>query len=247
MDFYHKVAGNCSLFNDAPPLAEVVLEDISCKEFRIIYAEAFKPGAAWWHSDGRMSGSGLPAKRITDFHILATRTPRPECIPELALAQLEWDRENMEPKAAVIQLPPITAKGAEVMRQQLEDSMLHVGAGLMCAGPDAFVSVFEPQHSDAWIRINTAGRVKFSEGLMLRFAGMKIDIAVDAQSGRVRIGEAEHGKTLTKRGYVFARRIVPLIDFRCRPSALVYLFESFDGYLYGELAKAEVSYGDVEG
>ncbi|EOH1034852.1 hypothetical protein ACLMYS_003826 [Salmonella enterica] len=239
MDQYYKFGGDPALFDDAPPLAEVVLEDISRKVKRVVYAEALKSGACWWHSDGRPGRRGLPKERISDYVVLATRQPKPECVRELALAQLTWDGQFMSdgsgPKSAVIELPPITAKGAVVLKEQLEEAMRNSCDTPRIRVADEFVSVFEPQHQDYWMRLNTAGRVKFSEALMLRFTGMKIDIGVDEKTNRVRVCEADHGKKLSDRGYVYARRLVPMVDFRGGPSVMIYLYEHHDGCLYGSL------------
>ncbi|EIW6162772.1 hypothetical protein MF451_003769 [Salmonella enterica subsp. enterica serovar Saintpaul] len=254
MDQYCKTGGNAALFYEAPPLAEVVLEDISQANRRIVYAEALKAGACWWHADGRPGRRGLPKERISDYVVLATRQPKPECVRELALAQLTWDGQFMHDgsglKPTAIELPPITAKGAEVMKQQLEEAM-HYPHPQPCIrvrpADDPFVSVFEPQHQDYWVRLNTAGRVKFSEALMMRYTGMKLDIAIDQKTHRIRIGEADHGKKLSGRGYVYARRLVPMVDFRGAPSVMIYLYENDDGYLYGNLALAGNSNGvDME-
>ncbi|EAM1616280.1 hypothetical protein EU642_21835 [Salmonella enterica] len=258
MSSYHKTAGDTSLFENAPPMAEVVLEDISKRTRCIIYAEAYRSGATWWHADGRRGRRGLKAEQISDFIVKATRSPRREAVKTLCLDQLRWDLEHTkgEPTKMYHSSRQCLACGEPVA-----DGMIHscknkfvtlphvIPAPVVLAAPevtprrDVFVSVFEPQNADNWIRINTAGRIKFSEGLMLRFSGMKVDVAVDARSGRVRVGEAEHGKHLSARGYCFARRIVPLVDFSGGSSVLVHLFDGEDGYLYGDLALAEKAYG----
>ncbi|EHF0215353.1 hypothetical protein IFY47_003410 [Salmonella enterica] len=251
MSDYYKQCGDQTHFNDAPPLAEVVLEDISRKVKRLIYAEAFRPGANWWHADGRPGRRGLPADRMSDYTCIATRTPRPASISRLSMDQLAWDGQFFDgydqPMPVAIELPPLTARQSEEFKQQLNEARKE-GEPTVMKSADAFVSVFEPQHADYWVRINTAGRVKFSEALMLRFIGMKLDIAVDSATGRVRIGEADHGKVMSGRGYVYARRLVPMLDFKGSPSVVVYLALQPDGYLYGALALAEVVDGaDVEG
>lgn len=295
MDCYHKIAGDEDLFANAPPLAEVVLEDISRKTQRVIYAEAFRPGATWWHSDGRRGRRGLPPDRMSDYRCAATRTPHPAALERLTTDQLMWDLQharqepvkmysNMRPcvncgepvadgmihacKYSLMTdpgLPDITAKpcpkcgviGAHFCTGRKPSSFFdkaidwHDGHGNKLSpkpqADEVFTSVFEPQNNDNWIRLNTAGRVKFSEALMLRFAGMKIDLAV-SNSGRVRIGEADHGKILGKRGYLYARRLVPLVEFSGMSSVLLFLHEHEDGYLYGSLALKDGDNGPkVEG
>lgn len=247
MNAYHKTAGNVDLFENAPPMAEVVLEDISRKVKRVIYAEAFRPGAHWWHSDGRRGRRGLDPKRMSDYVCAATRTPRPTEINKLRADQLIWDLGHMEqkPMSMYSNTRPCMSCGEPV-----SDGMIHACKYPALIDPhfgitikprvilgqqqEVFTSVFEPQNCDNWVRINTAGRVKFSEGLMLRFAGMKVDVAV-SNTGRVRVAEADHGKVMNNRGYVYARRLVPMLDFSGLSSLLVFLHEKEDGYLYGQL------------
>ncbi|EKK5568028.1 hypothetical protein PN823_004448 [Enterobacter hormaechei] len=288
MDVYHKIAGDEGLFADAPPLDEVVLEDISRKTQRIIFAEAFRPGATWWHSDGRRGRRGLPSEQMSDYRCAATRTPHPSAREKLTADQLMWDLQHarQEPVAMYSSTRPCVSCGEPVA-----DGMIHAckystltdpglpvsgkpcpHCGILgahfCTGrkatlpfdqidwhdghgnrlspklqPDElFTSVFGPQHNDNWIRLNTAGRIKFSEALMLRYAGMKIDVAV-SQSGRVRVGEADHGKVLGNSGYLYARRLVPLVEFCGMSSILLYLHEHDDGYLYGTLTLKDGSNG----
>lgn len=290
MDAYHMTAGDTELFDRAPPMAEVVLEDISRKQKRIIFAEAFRAGAKWWQVDGRRGRRGLPADRLSDYRCAATRSPRPGELERLRAEQIVWDLQHMVEKDCQMypstrpcmgcgepvsdgmihackgtlmttpDFPPITAKGCPrcgivgahfcTGRQTatpFPDINWHDGHGIQLSpkpAPDAFTSVFEPQNNDNWIRINLAGRIKFSEAMMLRFAGMKIDVAIDGK-GRVRVGEAEHGKILSDRGYVYARRLVPLIDYKGLTSALVFLHENADGWLYGDLSMAVPAEGKL--
>ncbi|EGD6457162.1 hypothetical protein IAJ44_004222 [Salmonella enterica] len=321
MDAYHKIAGNVGLFKNAPPLAEVVLENIGAATSQIIYAEAFRPGAAWWHADGRRGRNGLSADRISDFVCAATRTPKPGERDQLQRQQSIWElNHNVSPCPrcgvsglhACIGMKPgewteeheaKLKQAIEIVRTSEVTQMFHTKPCVNCGTPvadgmihqcthdmlfrpspcprcgihgahfctgnqtapanpfrvlddlawtdgngvcrkpkqaaDAFVSVFEPQNGDNWMRLNTAGRLKFSEALMLRFHGMKIDVAVTFENGRVRVGESEHGKVLNNRGYCFARRLTPLVDFKGRPSVLIFLHENEDGYLYGDLSLAE--------
>ncbi|EGC0267614.1 hypothetical protein H8U31_001365 [Salmonella enterica] len=282
---YHRTGGSIELFSDAPPMAQVVLEDISKSKTRIIYAEAFSPGATWWHADGRRGRRGLKQEQMSDFICKATRSPRRAAMETLCIDQLRWDIEhyNGEPTLYNNSRPCVNCG------QPVADGMIHACHGQItgpvnkercprcgqtgahfCSGPqivtlpyhpprweppvitpkpapDAFISVFEPQHKDNWMRLNTAGRIKFSEALMMRFVGLKIDVAVDHKTGRVRVGEADHGKKLNDRGYCFARRLTPLVNFKGQPSVLVYLYENDDGYLYGDMKLAECGDGaDVE-
>ncbi|EDY2029992.1 hypothetical protein GTB64_004434 [Salmonella enterica] len=284
MDSYCKMGGDAALFENAPPLAQVVLEDISKATRRIIYAEAYKTGANWWHADGRRGRRGLKASQISDFIVKATRSPRAQALDTLMTEQMRWDIQHYRGEPVMYSnMRPCVNCGEPVA-----DGMVHqCKANLMidpgfpvsvcplcgvtgahyCTGrkpssffenainwndlhrddrpakpandPDAFVSVFEPQYTDNWFRLNTAGRIKFSEALMMRFTGLKIDVAVDHKTGRVRVGEADHGKVLNGRGYCFARRLTPLVEFNGQPSVLVRLFENDDGYLYGDMKMAE--------
>ncbi|EJG5415729.1 hypothetical protein NAD41_002368 [Salmonella enterica] len=255
IEAYHRIGGKPELFNDAPPMAQVVLEDISKRTPRIIYAEAFRTGATWWHADGRRGRRGLKQEQMSDFICMATRSPRRAALQQLQTDQLRWDLAHYkgEPVMYTNTRPCVNCG------EPVADGMVHQckqpfyftpvePAPVIIAPPtvtpkrDAFVSVFEPQNRDNWFRLNTAGRIKFSEALMMRFTGLKIDVAVDHSTGRVRVGEAEHGKVLNDRGYCFARRLTPLVDYKGQPSVLVYLHENDDGYLYGDLNLVE--YGD---
>lgn len=323
MENYHKTAGDTALFDHAPPMAEVVLEDIGKRQKRIIYAEAFKAGAMWWHADGRRGRNGLNGERISDYVCAATRTPKPDKREQLKREQLAWDLKHYQyaemapcPVCGISGLHACLGYKPEEMTPERESAfkeklanlvdevnkaetrgmynatrscincgepvasgMIHscrvplpalsqpmtpchkcgvIGAHF-CTGqkthfPDLFwingegkpfssrppvadgefTSVFEAQNSDYWVRINSNGRIKFSEGLMLRFQDMRVDVAMDP-TGRLRVGESEHGRLYNARGYLYARRLAPLIDFDGQPSILVYLTDRNDGYLYGKL------------
>ncbi|EDZ0839895.1 hypothetical protein GJ904_17630 [Salmonella enterica] len=251
MDFYHKTAGDTALFTNAPPMAEVVLKDISRRVERVIYAEAFKPGAIWWDAEGRKGRRGLSAERMSDYHCAATRSPRPGVVDQLRIEQTIWDLKRAPIKPPVMFVPEQETPEIVITAKPLAAIDWHDGHGNRLSpkpkADEVFTSVFEPQNLDNWIRINTAGRVKFSCALRQRFTGMKIDVAA-SNTGRVRVGEADHGKVLSERGYLFARRIVPLLDFSGMGSVLIYMFENDDGYLYGKLPLKDGDNGDkVEG
>lgn len=89
MDHYHKYAGKTALFEQAPPLAEVVLEVVG--EDRYIFAEAFKPGATWWHWNGQRGRRGLMGGMMSDYLCAATRQPRPQFLEAVKTLQAEWD------------------------------------------------------------------------------------------------------------------------------------------------------------
>jgi hypothetical protein len=250
-DNYCKLGGDIALFAKAPPLAEVVLEDISRNNKRTVYAEAFRAGAVWWHADGRRGRRGLKPEQISDFIVKATRCPRPQTLKTLSEEQLRWDLAHCKGEPMTYKMRQCLACGESVadgMIHQCKPSFVtlpHVipapvilAAPVVTAKRDPFVSVFEPQDADYWIRLNTAGRLKFSEALMLRYAGMKIDVAIDPATSRVRVGESDHGKVLNARGYCFARRLTPLVDYQGQPSVIIFLHEGEDGYLYGDMKLA---------
>lgn len=96
---YCNVGGIASLFDKAPPLAEVVLEVIG--EDEVIYAESFKTGAKWWDSYGSKNRTGI--RHVSDYACLATRAIRPGMRGKAQVLQAEWeyaryaDRTKEEP------------------------------------------------------------------------------------------------------------------------------------------------------
>ncbi|EAW2496821.1 hypothetical protein AXL65_21655 [Salmonella enterica subsp. enterica] len=89
MDHYHMYAGKISLFEKAPPRAEVVLEVIG--EDRYIFAEAFKPGAVWWGWEGQRGRRGLVGGMMSDYYCAATRSLRPQFADAVKSLQADWD------------------------------------------------------------------------------------------------------------------------------------------------------------
>lgn len=89
MDHYCKYAGKTALFENAPPLAEVVLEVIG--EDRYIFAEAFRSGATWWHWNGQRGRRGLVGGMMSDYACAATRQPRAQFLDTVKTLQADWD------------------------------------------------------------------------------------------------------------------------------------------------------------
>ena len=237
MDSYHKVVGKTELFADAPPLAEVVLEVIG--EEKIIFAEAFKPGATWWHSEGRKARRGLVRENLSDYYCAASRELRAPMRNVLKQKQHEWDILHSGNEAMAITVNSVS-------REQMvewKDRLSKEKSNMILPAPDPmleehFISVINPMTNDKWIRINTAGRIKFSESLMLRYEGMKVGVAM-SMTGTLRIAEDDLGRIMNERGYISARRLASKVDFDDRCSVLVALEEREDGCLYGRVALKE--------
>ena len=241
MDYYQKVVGKTELFDAAPPMAEVVLEVIG--EDKFIYAEAFKPGAAWWHPEGHKARRGLMRENLSDYYCAASRELRRSAIDELKQKQRSW--ELMHDKTSSISLQVRNLSREDVIA--FKDRMSKEKTELFLPTPspmleECFISVLNPPSNDNWIRINTAGRIKFSEALMFRYDGIKVDVAM-SPSGTIRVCEVDLGRLMNHRGYISARRLAGRIDFNGQASVVAYLEERQDGCLYGRLKLKDGEHG----